>query len=450
MGVVIKDPSLQFEYEIFSDGSLLNKTTGRIIKPSNDPRRPGEPPILYMQKKDGKRVFSYQDKMVAKYFLKDYEEGVTPVYHKDRDVTNCNVRNLYIGKAINVLRDVFHETCAWKHVELDDIKLYYEYYISEDGRLFNATTGSFVEPFLDKRPDKGRDYKRFNLYYGKSSREIIHVSAARLVAMNFLNKIDGKDLVLYRDGNRNNVSAENLYYGDNWDAVSKEVDAVEARTKTYLDIEPLGREKYKHLNKKFYKWYSIELADDYYVSNYGRVWNETKQFYLSKVREYISNPNNQYHQRVSLRVVGQLKNFMLFGVHILVALCFVDNPDGRLTPYVNHINGNPECNLSINLEWVSPLDNIIHAVMTNLHHSDMFEEMVTETNWRQNSILAWLDTFTRYSMEDRYKLFRFYHDKYPDNIMDLSYEEFLKDYEARKSSPDFIKLRDFYIHNYAM
>ena len=179
MGVVIKDPSLQFEYEIFSDGSLLNRTTGRVIKPSNDPRRPGEPPILYMQKKDGKRVFSYQDKMVAKYFLKDYEEGVTPVYHKDGDVTNCNVRNLYAGKAINVLRDVFHETCDWKHVELDGVKLYYEYYVSEDGRLFNATTGSFVEPFLDKRPDKGKDYKRFNLYYGKSSKEIIHVPAAR-------------------------------------------------------------------------------------------------------------------------------------------------------------------------------------------------------------------------------------------------------------------------------
>lgn len=449
MGVVINNPELAFEYEVFSDGSVLNRTTNKIIKPSKDKRRPGKCPIIYMTKKDGKRVFTYQDKLVAQCFIPEYVEGKTPIYHKDSNPQNCNVNNICIGHPKDILKNVFGDTSEWKFVELDGVDLIYDYYICRDGRLFNATTGSFIKPFTDKREKKGKNYKRFNLAYGRGPGEIIHVSAARLVAMNFLKPVEGKTIVLYKDGNRENISADNLYYGDNWDSISKDVDANTARVKTFIDIPPLGKEVYKCLNKKFYKWYGIELADEYYVSNYGRIWNETKGFYLAKLNSSGSTRNNQHHHEVNLRINTE-KRFMLFGVHILVALCFVKNPDGKQRPIVNHINGNPECNLSINLEWVTPMENANHAIMTNLSHTDRYDDMVDDLYWRLNSILAWIDTFTKFPIEDRYRLYTYYQETYPDNIPELTYDEFLKEYENRKNSSDYIKIKRFYHENYCM
>lgn len=46
-------------------------------------------------------------------------------------------------------------------------------------------------------------------------------------------------------------------------------------------------------------------------------------------------------------------------IHQLVAQSFIDNPENK--PYVNHINKNKSDNNILNLEWVTPSENMYHS-----------------------------------------------------------------------------------------
>lgn len=55
---------------------------------------------------------------------------------------------------------------------------------------------------------------------------------------------------------------------------------------------------------------------------------------------------------------------MSFRVHRLVAELFIDNPNNL--PQVNHKDGNKSNNSVSNLEWISNIDNVAHAMATGL------------------------------------------------------------------------------------
>lgn len=99
----------------------------------------------------------------------------------------------------------------------------------------------------------------------------------------------------------------------------------------------------------------VEFPTHYRVSNYGRLF--------SKVRNKILSP--QVH-KTKLWRVRLCVNYIKYSrsVHRLVAQAFIPNPDNK--PEVNHKDGNRLNNCLSNLEWVTKVENMKHAVETKL------------------------------------------------------------------------------------
>ena len=66
--------------------------------------------------------------------------------------------------------------------------------------------------------------------------------------------------------------------------------------------------------------------------------------------------NHTAYRRVTLSKNGKVERFQ---VHRLVATHFIENPHNK--PNVNHIDNNGENNSSINLEWCTHKENMLHS-----------------------------------------------------------------------------------------
>lgn len=119
-------------------------------------------------------------------------------------------------------------------------------------------------------------------------------------------------------------------------------------------------------------WKDVEGYNGVYqVSNFGEVRNVTRHNHLLKP----SYGNGHAYGHVSLSRNGKMTCCL---VHRLVAIAFVENPDGKRE--VNHIDGNKRNNHASNLEWVTPSENHIHALKTGLrkHGEDCSYSKLTE------------------------------------------------------------------------
>lgn len=108
----------------------------------------------------------------------------------------------------------------------------------------------------------------------------------------------------------------------------------------------------------------------YEISNTGKVKSlSIKKAYgrYCQIRpEIILRPSIKkrgYHQVALNNVHGERKHF---GIHQLVALVFIPNPENK--PTVNHKNGDKSNNHYLNLEWATNKEQINHADSTGLRN----------------------------------------------------------------------------------
>ncbi len=111
-------------------------------------------------------------------------------------------------------------------------------------------------------------------------------------------------------------------------------------------------------------WKDINGYEGYYqISNQGNVRSVDRFDGVHDRKGTIIRhglKQNGYLQ-VGLRKHGTRK---WFGVHRLVAIHFIKNPDNK--PQVNHIDGNKQNNTVENLEWVTEKENQNHAARIGL------------------------------------------------------------------------------------
>ena len=104
-------------------------------------------------------------------------------------------------------------------------------------------------------------------------------------------------------------------------------------------------------------WKSAPYCADYLVSNFGR----TKSFKNGNVKIRKPALTKDGYLRVHLDKNGKRG---YFGVHQLVAIVFIPNPDNK--PQINHIDGCKFNNYVGNLEWATASENVQHAHDTGL------------------------------------------------------------------------------------
>lgn len=104
-------------------------------------------------------------------------------------------------------------------------------------------------------------------------------------------------------------------------------------------------------------WKSITGYESYEVSSFGRIRRLIGGRY--KLLRFGINSSGYCSVTVSVNNVKTSKQ-----VHFLVALMFVSNPNNYIE--INHKDGNKLNNCEDNLEWVTRIENVHHAIKTGL------------------------------------------------------------------------------------
>lgn len=97
---------------------------------------------------------------------------------------------------------------------------------------------------------------------------------------------------------------------------------------------------------------TIKGYENYLIGNNGEVYNKKTQH----SKRGTSNHSGKGYLYVDLYNLNKRKRIY---IHRLVAEYFIPNPNNK--HYINHKDGNSRNNNVDNLEWCTPLENVIHA-----------------------------------------------------------------------------------------
>lgn len=127
----------------------------------------------------------------------------------------------------------------------------------------------------------------------------------------------------------------------------------------------------KKMNAEKWERLKEEGLSSYYVSNFGRIYNEKK----NKPVPIQKNRRTGYFF-VSLWNYDKKKGEKRY-VHRLVATYFISNPDNK--KYVDHIDTDKSNNVCQNLRWVTAKENV-NNVLTIKHmkenHANVFGKKI--------------------------------------------------------------------------
>lgn len=226
----------------------------------------------------------------------------------------------------------------WEFIPMFDNR----YMISESGEVIRCAKPSSYKLVLKQHlnPSKSSYFVSLLQPDGKTNR----YDVARLVLMTYDPTYVDNSKIIHIDGNPKNNYIKNL----RWE-------------------EPI-----KNLPGELWKVVP-DTENTIFVSNKGRV----KRVRVEGSREidHILTPfNDIYGYKVAhWSVKGVLKSQ---AVHRLVAKLFIPNIDNK--PDVNHINGIKTDNYVENLEWVTKVENMRHAVKLGLCRND--SELMKQVN----------------------------------------------------------------------
>lgn len=129
-------------------------------------------------------------------------------------------------------------------------------------------------------------------------------------------------------------------------------------------------EKHYDINFQSEEWVPVTItnfSESYEVSNLGRVRSvdrhTTGSILIMKVKGKLLKPRMRKDGYLTVNLSFNSCGSQ-FAVHRLIALAFIKNVSSL--PYVNHKNGIKTDNRAENLEWVTPLENIKHAIDSGL------------------------------------------------------------------------------------
>lgn len=153
----------------------------------------------------------------------------------------------------------------------------------------------------------------------------------------------------------------------------------------------------------------------YQVSNMGRVKRVARYIHSKPSRLHFNGEKRWFKEKILKKYLGVMGYYRIalckcntqksIRIHRIVAQTFIPNPNNK--PHINHKDGNKLNNYVDNLEWVTPLENVKHAIKTGLMDSKMLAKYSKKNLIKKVDMLTldgeYIRTFD--SMHNVYKYF---------------------------------------------